>query len=458
MKNPKLSSPSYKQISLAAISNPGDSLTLINLGSFKTIKAIEKGEIIAAGIINSSNIEFKSFEYLESGASEIYAIISGQNHSGPVSLTINSNILSETIEINEENCCNIFSLYYGQNFESLSSVKDFCKTENITATLENETNEKYIEINSRADKIGKFYSIEDLNIPSKGSYILEFEASIANVNKSESSSFFILTEQSNTDSYLLKMTSNTYNNGNDNMKWIINDSDKTIELSSGFFHYKLIVDRIINKISLSIYTLDDKVLINKEIINKSASSATDIAKCFCMILPSGTRGTIKLNNISVYSYENAQISTFFKEREIKVLLGASFTEKEIKISLNDLSLIIEVVNKSSYCTASFADTEVTIKSKKAGKTYMYFSGILKKNDNKALVLVIIDIDQSGSITYDNKKIYYFSTDINYNKIPSTVQKEYHTDSSINGVDTSEPNDNPNIKPCVNVNELNSKFA
>ena len=37
-------------------------------------------------------------------------------------------------------------------------------------------------------------------------------------------------------------------------------------------------------------------------------------------------------------------------------------------------------------------------------------------------------------------------------------KEYHTYSSIEGLDNSEPEDNPNITPFVDIDELNSKFA
>ena len=50
-----------------------------------------------------------------------------------------------------------------------------------------------------------------------------------------------------------------------------------------------------------------------------------------MELTNGERGIIKLNNISVYSYEYAQITP-------------PFTEKEIKISLDsDLKLIYYIV-------------------------------------------------------------------------------------------------------------------
>lgn len=87
---------------------------------------------------------------------------------------------------------------------------------------------------------------------------------------------------------------------------------------------------------------------------------------------------------------------------------------------------------------------------------MYIEGILKINDNKALVLVIVNIDERGKISYE--KIYIFSTDISFNKIPTTILKEYHTYSSIEDLDNSEPEDNPNITPFVDIDELNSKFA
>lgn len=191
------------------------------------------------------------------------------------------------------------------------------------------------------------------------------------------------------------------------------------------------------------YTLNNNVILENHIINKSSSSTSDIAKCFYMNLSRNESGLIRLNNISIYSYENAQISS-------------SFTQKTLTISLeSDLKLISDV-NKSSYCSASFKDTNVTIKSTKSGKTYMYFEGILQANDNKALILLIIKIEKNGSISCENK--YIFSTALSFNKIPSTIQKEFKTYSSIDNLDTSEPSDNSKITPCVNVDELNSKFS
>ena len=71
---------------------------------------------------------------------------------------------------------------------------------------------------------------------------------IANTNSNNSSIFYILTDKSSKDSYLLKMSTNTYNTGKINLKWIINDLDDFIGLSTGFFHYKLIIDRKVNQI------------------------------------------------------------------------------------------------------------------------------------------------------------------------------------------------------------------
>lgn len=166
MNTPKLMAPEYKIISSLASINSEDSLTIIDLGTITTKKAIEKNGIIATGTINSINIEYKSLQDYESNVSEIYVIIPGKNHKGIISLTVNYDLVSSIISISEDDCYNIYSLYYGQNFEALSLVSDFCKTENIKATIgNNELYGNYIQANSDSFKQGKFYSIVDLNIP-----------------------------------------------------------------------------------------------------------------------------------------------------------------------------------------------------------------------------------------------------------------------------------------------------
>ena len=223
-----------------------------------------------------------------------------------------------------------------------------------------------------------------------------------------------------------------------------NDSESSVSLPIEFLHYKMIVDRETNQIALSIYSLDNKVYLEKLIIDKSSMTNSDIAESFYMSTARGIRGCIKLNNISVYSYENA-------------LINPPFKQKEINISLEPEFIFVISVNKSLFCSASFKDTEATIKSLKHGKSYIYFNGILNMNDNKSLYLIIVEIDERGNITYDENK-YIFSVDPTFDKVPSTIHKEYKTSSSLDGLDISEPEENPNIIPCVNIDKLNDKFS
>ena len=447
MNDVNLKRPNYKKISSAAMTNQGKSLTIINLGKSKTKKSIVKDELVATGTINDIIIEFKSLEDYEEGVSEIYVIIPGINHSGNISITINSELVPSPISFSEEDCYNIYSLFYGENFEEMELASDFCTTNIITAEIkEDEIYGKFLESNADVNKNGSLKSIANLNAPINSNYILEFDAAIANSNStSVSSSFFILTDSTNINSYLLKLYSNTQNWGSNNLTWKINDSnDDTIDLPQGFLHFKLYIEKTKNQIGLSIYKLNDEPIIEKKIINKSASATSDVVNCFYMNIGKLYRGLLRLNNISIYSYENMEINP-------------QFTQRNLTISLeSELKLITSIINKSEYCSMTFEDTDITIKSIKEGKTNIYIDGILNINDNKALILLIIKIDERGYLFCED--LYTFSTDINYNKIPTTVQKEYHTRSSIDGLDNNEPEDNPNIIPYVNVDEVNSMFT
>ena len=446
MDSSNLISPIGDIVSSAAKTNSGNSLALIDFGELKTIKSILKDEIVAKGKINSKEVEFKSLENIDIGNSKIYVLISGINYTGKVSLTINSDLVSENITINEEDCYNIYSLYYGENFETTTNISNICKSDIISVGIKNENNKKFIEGISNNNRQGYLYTTFDLNIPSEGNYILEFDGAIATTAKENViSSFYILTEQANKDSYLLKMESNSYN-GNNIMTWKINDSDTSVNLTSQFYHYKLIIDRKTNKIGLSIKSLNNENILDKHLIIKSSSTNSDKVNSFYMTLANGPRGIVRISNISVYTHEYAQIIPPFTKRKINIPLNS------------DLKSIYNIVNKSIYCSASYSNrnVEVTIESLKPGKSNMYFEGILNINDNKCLVLIVVEIDERGFITYENPII--FSTSIDFDKTPSTIQKEFHTYSSIEGLDNSEPIDNPNITPCVDINELNSKFS
>ena len=256
--------------------------------------------------------------------------------------------------------------------------------------------------------------------------------------------FYVLTVSNNTNNYILKLFSNQQNYGNHDLSWRMNDSDSYVTLPQDFVHFKLYFERTTNTIGLSIFKKNGEAILIRETINKSSSATTDAVNQFYISLGKNYRAFIWLNNISIYSNEKMEITP-------------QLTQKELKISLDSYLLsIYDIVNKSIYCSATFEDTEVTIKSIHEGKTYMYLDGILKINDNKALVLLIIKIDERGLISCDD--LYIFSSDPNFDKIPTTVQKEFHTNSSIEGLDNSEPEDNPNIIPYVNVDGLSNKFS
>jgi hypothetical protein len=115
MKAAKLKKPEYKVISSAAMTHKGNSLTLINLGKEITKKLISKNDIVATGTIGMTPIQCKSLENYEEGVSEIYVIISGINYSGSITLTIDDlELVSSVISISEEDCYNVYSLYYGK--------------------------------------------------------------------------------------------------------------------------------------------------------------------------------------------------------------------------------------------------------------------------------------------------------------------------------------------------------
>ena len=251
---PKLTAPSYKKIAYIGKNNTGKSLTLINLGAYKTIISISEGDTIATGTINSNSVTLTAIESVDIGSSEIYALLSGINYSGNISLTITSGLTDGNITINEEDCYNIYSIYFGEDFENISDVSTVCNFSNTTPTISNsDVQGNYLSCGSNSNRASSINTIFNLNIPINDTYILEFEGGISTVNSSQNGSTF----------YILKMFSNTYNNGTTTLTWIINDSDTSVAYPSSFYHYKLYVDRSINKIALSIFSLDGNIILNK---------------------------------------------------------------------------------------------------------------------------------------------------------------------------------------------------
>ena len=442
---PKLAAPSYKKIAYIGANNTGKSLTLINLGSYKTIISISEGDIIATGTINSNSVSFIAIESIEIGSSQLYVLLSGINYSGNVSLTITSGLTDGSITINEDDCYNIYSIYFGEDFENITNVNTVCNYSNTTPTISNsDIQGQYLSCSSNSNKVSSINTIFNLNIPENDTYILEFEAGISTVNNNQSGSiFYLLTDSSSTDSYILKMYSNTYNNGSNNLTWIINDSDTSVSYPSSFYHYKLYVDRNTNQIALSIFSLDGNIILNKKIIEKSSSVTTDIINCFLMSIGKGARGGLKLDNISIYTYENAAIIPTFTSRSITIDLS----------TYNAISL--SSVNLSKYVNSSLNGKKITITSIKEGNTYIYVEGIISGNIN-VYFLIPITVDERGILSYEN--ILVIGTSTSFDKNVIVIEDVYNTSSAVGDLDTSEPPDLPSVTPSVNVNEVNEKIA
>ena len=135
----------------------------------------------------------------------------------------------------------------------------------------------------------------------------------------------------------------------------------------------------------------------------------------------------------------------------------AFTKRRLRVSLSSyFKSITGIYHPSSYCSVSYSGLQLTFTSEKAGTCYIYLNGILNSNDNKAVVLFIVIVGANGSLSTGDP--YIFTTDPNFDKVPTTIQKELQTYSSIEGLDNSEPEENPNVTPCVNTEEINQKFS
>ena len=134
-----------------------------------------------------------------------------------------------------------------------------------------------------------------------------------------------------------------------------------------------------------------------------------------------------------------------------------FTNRRLRISLSSyLKSITGIYHGTSYCSVTVSNLQVTLTSLKPGTGYLYLKGIYYSNDNKAVLLLIVIVGENGSLSVSEP--FIITTDPNFDKEPINVQKELGTYSSVEGLDTSEPENNPNITPCVDTEEIKKKFT
>ena len=98
--------------------------------------------------------------------------------------------------------------------------------------------------------------------------MLEFDTTIGNTNQEANSTiFYILSKQSNLESYLLKLETHTYNGGEKTkMERIINVSGTSIKLYQFFTILNLLLIEYL--IKLFIMSLDNNVIFEKQEIKK----------------------------------------------------------------------------------------------------------------------------------------------------------------------------------------------
>ena len=131
-----------------------------------------------------------------------------------------------------------------------------------------------------------------------------------------------------------------------------------------------------------------------------------------------------------------------------------FVKRRLRIDVpSDIKAITGIYHPSTYCSVTYTDTKITLTSTSPGNAYIYLNGLMKSTDEKAVILYIILVAENGSLSTGEP--YIFSKDPNFTKIPTTIQKELGTTSSIEGLDVSEPEDIEN--PFVNTEEVNQQF-
>ena len=135
----------------------------------------------------------------------------------------------------------------------------------------------------------------------------------------------------------------------------------------------------------------------------------------------------------------------------------TFTKRRLRISISThFKSITGIYHPSSYCSVAYSSLQITISSLKPGVGYVYLNGILNSNDSKAIILFIVIVAANGSISTGDP--FIFTEDPNFDKVPSTTQKEFHTYSSVENLDISEPEENPDITPCVKKEKIDEIFS
>lgn len=173
----------------------GKGVAVLSLGGI-TLQAVSKGDAVATGSIGTdTTVTAYALEDCTEEASSIPVYIDSDVYTGAVSLTVDSDIISNTT-VTATNCSNIKVIYYGQDFESGSTDWSLiaaantayhgCKTDDSS---KNANTSSYIYgIGGRSGDTGSNVAVSN----STDGTIVEFDLKFDGVYAGKSSSFALL--------------------------------------------------------------------------------------------------------------------------------------------------------------------------------------------------------------------------------------------------------------------------
>ncbi|MCR5605475.1 MAG: hypothetical protein K6F69_01490 [Treponema sp.] len=310
----------------------GKGVAVLSLGGI-TSQAVSKGDAVATGSIGTdTSVTAYALAACEEEASEIPVYIDSDVYTGAVSLTVDSDIISDTT-ITATNCSNIKVVYYGLDFSSYDSssesATDYINSPGGYTTVvksgaySTESDSKSDFGNYVASTQGgagprlwstKSSKIALSNIDSTDDYIIEFDAALGPGNNTGSAAspthqFAIVSSTFNTspstataitDNYLLCMTCDEVNGADAqaSFTWTVNDADSSeVSLQEWtFYHYKLV--KTSSAVKLTITSSDGATtLLDAATLT---TTTTDTPAAFALYAVRGGRGSILMDNILAY--------------------------------------------------------------------------------------------------------------------------------------------------------------
>mgnify|MGYP002624586606 FL=1 len=455
----ELVTPSYTQVASAGVSyGTKYSVALIDLGDGGCPAALEKGATVATGTIGSTNVTALAASTVSKGASQIPVVISGTSFSGEVSLAIESSLDYRSPAVSADDCYDVYTVYYGQDFESVTSYSDvatYSSESGVSSAIMTDSNDNnYFQAYVNNASGGRAVRMPTMSaIPSSGQYVIEFDAGISPSNTANSSAILALTTSTTVatsldSNYLLRLYYNGTANGSDSatsFTWTVNGSTTTeVSLKSyTFYHYKVVVD-ITNSVAKATITSSDgtTTYLDKETLTDVTSyKATNLY----MLMGKGYRSRLMLDNLAVYTYENISLNPTFTAATKPIDLAATYSDYGITA--------VTAVSSNAYATGAVASTSsatgdssttVTITSAAAGTGYVFatcdatIDGVTYSAESdygQLTVAIPVTVKERGNLSLGTPVFYGTAT-----SFTQFAEDITGTSSGEGSLDTTEPDD------------------